>query len=332
MNDTIRKPRYAAITAVGAYAPEQIRSNSDLEKITETSDEWIVQRTGIKERRILEKGLATSDMIVKAIDSMLVEYPKNLKDVDAIFVATSTPDMLMPSTANILAGKLGLEGVMAIDVNAACAGFLHVLDLGAAWIESGRAKNILVIGADKISAYVNILDRSTNILFGDGAGVVWLEASQEEGVIDCVLKGNGNGVEYLNIEAGGSLYPFDEETLNSNKRHIKQEGRVVFKQAIQSMSDSCLDVLKRNDKTVEDVNWLIPHQANKRIIDAVGDSIGIDVKKTLVNIEKYGNTISATIPLCLFEYRDMIKKGDLLMFTAFGAGFSWGASLLKWSL
>lgn len=331
-NDSLRKPNFASITGMGAFVPDTIRSNSDLEKITETSDAWIVQRTGIKERRILEEGLATSDMIVKAIESMLEEYPKSLDQLDAIFVATSTPDMLMPSTANIVCGKLGLDGIMAIDVNAACAGFLHVLDLGAAWIESGRAKNVLIVGADKISAYVNIFDRSTNILFGDGAGVVWLEASEEEGLMDTILMGNGKGVDFLNIEAGGSLHPYTEEVLKSNKRHIKQDGKVVFKQAIQSMGDACLSVLKRNNLSVPDVSWLVPHQANKRIIDAVGDKIGMHAGKTMINIEKYGNTIAATIPLCLFEHRHLLKRGDLLMFTAFGAGFSWGASLLKWTI
>jgi 3-oxoacyl-[acyl-carrier-protein] synthase-3 len=326
------KKRYATITAIGGYLPEEKRTNADLEKLSDTSDEWIVQRTGIKERRILQDGLGTSDMIVKAVEDLLLNYPKDIKKVDAILVATSTPDMMMPSTANILAEKLDLEQVTAFDVNAACAGFLHVLDIGAALVESGRHKNVLVIGADKISSYVNILDRSTNILFGDGAGVVWLEPSEEPGIMDSILLGNGKGTEFLNIEGGGSLFPFTEELLNSNKRHIKQNGKVVFKQAIQSMSEACREILKRHDFTIQDVDWLVPHQANKRIIDAVGSELKIEEGKTLINIAYYGNTIAATIPLCIWEHRNQLKKGDLMLLTAFGAGFSWGSSLLRWSI
>ncbi len=330
-NDGFKK-RYAGITAIGGYLPEERRTNADLEKLTDTSDEWIVQRTGIKERRILQDGLGTSDMIVKAVEDLLNHYPRDIKAVDAIIVATSTPDMMMPSTANILAEKLDLDQVTAFDVNAACAGFLHVLDIGAALVESGRHKNVLVIGADKISSYVNIYDRSTNILFGDGAGVVWLEPSEEAGVMDSLLLGNGKGTAFLNIEGGGSLFPFTEELLNSGKRHIKQNGKVVFKQAIQSMSEACRDILKRNSLTIKDVDWLAPHQANKRIIDAVGNELKIAAEKTLVNIAYYGNTIAATIPLCIWEHREQLKKGDLMLLTAFGAGFSWGASLLRWGI
>lgn len=324
--------RYAAITAIGGYLPEQKRTNADLEKITDTSDEWIVQRTGIKERRILAEGLGTSDMIVRAVEDLLANYSKDIKTVDAIIVATSTPDMMMPSTANILAGKLGLDHVTAFDVNAACSGFLHVLDIGAAMVESGRHRNVLVIGADKISAYVNIYDRTTNILFGDGAGVIWLEPSEEEGVMDSLLLGNGKGTAFLNIEGGGSLFPFTSDSLKGTKHHIKQDGRVVFKQAIQSMSEACLQVLSRNGLKIGDVDWLVPHQANKRIIDAVGKEINIDPLKTLINIAYYGNTIAATIPLCIWEHRHQLRKGDLMLLTAFGAGFSWGASLLRWGL
>ncbi len=326
------KKSYAQISAIGGFVPENRRTNLDLEKVTETSDEWIVKRTGIKERRILDDGLATSDMAVAAIQNLIESYNKDIAKVDALIVANSTPDMLMPATANIVCEKLGIENVWAFDMNAACSGFLYALDMGASLIESGRYQNVLVIGADKISAYVNINDRSTNILFGDGAGVVWLEPSQEEGVLDALLLSNGIGKDFLNIEGGGSLYPLSEELLFDEKRYIKQDGKVVFKNAIQSMSDTCLSVLKRNDFTIEDVKWLVPHQANKRIIDAVGKEIAIDEEKTLVNIELYGNTIAATIPLCIWENTSKLKKGDLLMLTAFGAGFSWGASLLRWSI
>lgn len=332
MGNEVHQKRYASITAIGGYLPEEKRTNADLEKLSDTSDEWIVQRTGIKERRILQDGLGTSDMIVKAVEDLLKNFPKDIKKVDAIIVATSTPDMMMPSTANILAEKLDLDQVTAFDVNAACAGFIHVLDIGAALIESGRKKNVLVVGADKISSYVNIHDRTTNILFGDGAGVVWLEPSEEPGIIESLLYGNGKGTAFLNIEGGGSLYPFTEELLTSSKRHIKQNGKVVFKQAIQSMSEACREILKKNDYTIADVDWLVPHQANKRIIDAVGAELNIEDSKTLINIAYYGNTIAATIPLCIWEHREQLMKGDLVLLTAFGAGFSWGSSLLRWNI
>lgn len=324
--------QYAAITGVGGYFPQQVRTNYDLEKVCETSDEWIIKRTGIKERRILEKELATSDMAVKAIQDLAVQYNKNIHDVDAILVATSTPDMLMPATANIIADKLGLTNIWAFDMNAACSGFLYALDLGASLIETNRYRNILVVGADNISAFVNIEDRSTNILFGDGAGVVWLEPSQEEGIMDAYLQSNGSGKNFLNIEAGGSLYPINNLLAEDDRKYIKQDGKVVFKQAIQSMSDACKHVLKRNNLTIEDVKWLVPHQANKRIIDGVGKEINIADGKTLTNIEYLGNTIAATIPLCIWQNLKKFNKGDLVMLTAFGAGFSWGASLLKWMI
>ncbi|MEK6451823.1 MULTISPECIES: beta-ketoacyl-ACP synthase III [Myroides] len=326
------KQLFASITAIGGYVPEEKRTNADLALITDTSDEWITKRTGIKERRILNSGLATSDMAVAAIKNLLETYHKDIKAVDAIIVATSTPDMPMPATANIICEKLGLDNVWGFDVNAACSGFLYALDLGSSLVETRRYKNVLVIGADKISAYVNIKDRSTNILFGDGAGVVWLEPSAEEGVLDAVMHSNGQGREFLNIEGGGSLYPTTENENTEDKKYIKQDGKVVFKHAIQSMSDACLDVLQKNDLTIEDVNWLVPHQANKRIIDAVGKEIKIQPEKTLVNIANYGNTIAATIPLCIWENTNQIKKNDLILLTAFGAGFSWGASILRWSI
>lgn len=327
-----KKQLFASITAIGGYVPQDKRTNADLALVTDTSDEWITKRTGIKERRILNSGLATSDMAVAAIQNLIETYQKDITKVDAIIVATSTPDMPMPATANIICEKLGIDNVWGFDVNAACSGFLYALDLGASLVETKRYKNVLVVGADKISAYVNIKDRSTNILFGDGAGVVWLEPSTEEGVLDAVMHSNGQGREFLNIEGGGSLYPSTEIGQDSDKRYIKQDGKVVFKQAIQSMSNACLDVLHRNELTIDDVNWLVPHQANKRIIDAVGKEIEIQPEKTLVNIANYGNTIAATIPLCIWENTDKMKKGDLVLLTAFGAGFSWGASILRWSI
>lgn len=332
MKSNLPKQRFAAISAIGGFVPHQKRTNKDLELISDTSDEWIIKRTGIKERRILENGFATSDMAVEAIKNLAEVYHKDLSSVEALIVATSTPDMPMPATANIICQKLNLNTLWAFDINSACSGFLYALDLGSSLIESGRYRNVIVVGADKISSYVNIKDRNTNILFGDGAGAVWLEASTDEGVIDAVLRSNGSGKDFLNIEGGGSLYPFSDESFQDDKKYIKQDGKVVFKNAIQGMRDTCIEVMQRNNFSVQDIQWLIPHQANQRIIDAVGKEINIDQRKTLTNIEYYGNTIAATIPLCIWENTTVINKGDLILLTAFGAGFSWGASLLKWTI
>ncbi|MFD0700686.1 beta-ketoacyl-ACP synthase III [Myroides pelagicus] len=331
-NKPQKKTTYPSITAIGGYVPENKRTNEDLEKISNTNDEWITKRTGIKERRILDKDLATSDMAIRAIENLLVNHNKELSSIDAIIVATSTPDMPMPSTANIICGKLNLKNVWAFDINAACSGFLYALDMGASLVETGRYSNILVIGADKISTFVDINDRSTNILFGDGAGVVWLEPTDEEGITDALLLSNGLGKEYLNIEGGGSLYPLNSSNEDKEKAYIKQDGKVVFKNAVIGMSEACKDLLNRNNFTINDIDWLVPHQANKRIIDAVGKEIGIESDKALNNITYYGNTIAATIPLCIWEHKEKFKKGDRLLLTAFGAGFSWGASILKWTI
>lgn len=334
MSTSIAQKIYAAITAIGGYIPDNTRSNYDLEQICDTSDEWILKRTGIRERRILDENLATSDMAVFAIQDLAKKYNKNIHDVDALLVATSTPDMPMPATANIIAQKLGLNNVWAFDMNAACSGFLYALDMGASLIETKRYKNVLVVGADNISTYVNIQDRSTNILFGDGAGVVWLEPSEEGGIMDAYLRSNGDGRDFLNIEAGGSLYPLDGDSTTDlmDKRFLKQDGKTVFKHAVQSMSDACHHVLQRNNLTIDDVNWLVPHQANQRIIDAVGRALDVPEGRALSNIEYLGNTIAATIPLCIWQNLKQIKTGDLVMLTAFGAGFSWGASLFKWMI
>ncbi|WP_413511554.1 beta-ketoacyl-ACP synthase III [Myroides odoratus] len=326
------KQQYAQITAIGGYLPTNKRTNADLELLSDTSDEWIMKRTGIKERRILEEGLATSDMAVEAIKEMCSSYQKDMKDIDVILIATSSPDMPMPATANIVCDKLNLTRVWAFDMNAACSGFLYALDMGAALIETGRYKNVVVVGADKISTYVDSKDRSTNILFGDGAGVVWLEPTQEGGIQDALLVSDGKGIEYLNIKGGGTLYPSDAEDWNPNHRYLQQDGKVVFKHAVNAMSSTCQTLLDRNNLTVDDVTWLVAHQANKRIIDAVGKELGIEEEKALNNITYSGNTIAATIPLCIWDFKHQIKKGDLLLLTAFGAGFSWGASLLKWNI
>jgi len=326
------KQQYAQITAIGGYLPTTKRTNADLERLSDTSDEWIMKRTGIKERRILEDGLATSDMAVAAIKELCSTYQKNATAIDAILIATSSPDMPMPSTANIVCDKLNLNNVWAFDMNAACSGFLYALDMGAALIETGRYKNVVVVGADKISTYVDSKDRSTNILFGDGAGAVWLEPSAETGILDALLLSDGKGIEYLNIKGGGALFPYDVENWNEDHRYLKQDGKVVFKNAVTAMSAACQTLLTKNNLTVDDVNWLVAHQANKRIIDAVGKELEIEEHKALNNITYSGNTIAATIPLCIWEFKDQIKKGDLLLLTAFGAGFSWGASLLQWNI
>ncbi|MHC5200767.1 beta-ketoacyl-ACP synthase III [Myroides sp. LJL119] len=326
------KNTFANITAIGGYVPSNKRTNSDLEKITDTTDQWIQKRTGIKERRILDKKLATSDMAVEAINNMVQAYNKDLKSIDALIIATSTPDMPMPSTANIVCQKLDLQGPWAFDINAACSGFLYALDLAASLIESKRYKNIVVVGADKISSYVDLHDRSTNILFGDGAGAVWLEPNQDSGIIDALLISNGLGQEFLNIQAGGSLYPSSEIQEHQMNPFIQQDGKVVFKQAVTNMAHACNTILQKNNISIDQVDYLVPHQANKRIIDAVGNQIGIEPNKALTNISHLGNTIAATIPLCLWEHKNQLKKGDTLLLTAFGAGFSWGASLLTWNL
>lgn len=333
MISTAPNKLFAAITAIGGYIPDNTRTNSDLEQLCDTSDEWIMKRTGIKERRILEEHLATSDMAVRAIFDMAEKFNKDIHQIDALLVATSTPDMPMPATANIIAEKLGIDNVWAFDMNAACAGFLYALDMGAALIETKRYKNVIVVGADNISTYVNINDRSTNILFGDGAGVVWLEPSVEGGIMDAYLQSNGNGRAFLNIEAGGTQFPLDSiSDIDQDKRFLKQDGKTVFKHAVQSMSDACHHVMERNNLSINDINWLIPHQANQRIIDAVGRSLAIPEGRALSNIEYLGNTIAATIPLCIWQNLKQIQTGDIVMLTAFGAGFSWGASIFKWMI
>ena len=330
MNFLATKNIFANITAIGGFVPEGKRTNEYLTSLCDTSDEWITKRTGIKERRILEDGLATSDMAVEAIKNLFDNYKKDLKAVDALIVATSTPDMLMPATANIICQKLGLDNVWAFDLNAACSGFLYALNVGSGLIESGRYKNVLVVGADNISAFVDVHDRSTNILFGDGAAAVLLEPNEEYGVMDSLLRSNGEGREFLHIEGGGSLYPTSLE--NVEKHYIKQDGKIVFKHAVNAMSETCLELLAKNEMSTDELSWLVPHQANKRIIDAVGNAIDIDPAKTMVNIENYGNTIAATIPLCMWENISDFKKGDFVLLTAFGAGFSWGATLIRWGL
>ena len=323
----------AAITAVGGYVPEYRLTNQELEKMVETTDEWIKSRTGISERRILKgEGLGSSDMAVPAIQEILTKKNLDPKEIDCIICATVTPDMVFPATANIIGDKIGATNAFGFDLNAACSGFLFALTTAASFIESGRYKKIIVVGADKMSAITDYTDRNTCILFGDAAGAVLLEPNTEGlGVIDSVLKSDGSGRHYLLMKAGGSVKPPSIETVTAREHYAYQEGKTVFKFAVVGMADVSAEILERNNLTGDDIAWLVPHQANLRIIDATASRMGLPKEKVMVNIQKYGNTTAATIPLCLWEWQDKLKKGDNLVFAAFGGGFTWGASLVKWA-
>jgi 3-oxoacyl-[acyl-carrier-protein] synthase-3 len=323
----------AAITALGGYVPETVLSNKDLEHMVDTNSEWIISRTGIEERRIVnDDNSATSDMVTKAVHNLLESARMQPEEIECIIVSTSTPDYIMVSTASVVCEKAGLSNAWGVDSNAACSGFLYALTLGASLIESGRYKNVIVVGADKNSSIINYEDRNTCILFGDGAGAVLLEqTTKEEGVIDNVFKTDGSGREHLIVLAGGSQNPSSLETVTNKQNYISQNGRVVFKAAIEGMSDTCLSIFERNELEAKDINWMIPHQANLRIINAVGEKLGLTEDQVKVNIQRYGNTTAGTIPLCLWEYKNDFKPGDNIILTAFGAGFSWGATYLRWA-
>ncbi|WP_437920841.1 beta-ketoacyl-ACP synthase III [Sphingobacterium sp. LRF_L2] len=324
---------HAAITAVHGYVPDYILTNQELETMVDTNDEWIVSRTGIKERRILKgEGKATSDLAVPAVEGLLKKRGITANDIELIIFCTSTPDMLFPATANILAEKIGAKKAWGYDLQAACSGFLFGLTTAAQFIESGRHKKVLVVGADKMSSVVNYEDRNTCILFGDGCGCVLLEPNDEgNGLLDAVLKTDGAGGPFLNIKGGGSLNPATHQTVDAGLHYAYQEGRTVFKFAVTNMADVAAEVMERNKLTADDVAWLVPHQANKRIIDATAERAGLPEEKVMVNIHKYGNTTSGTIPLCLWEWEDKLKKGDNLILAAFGGGFTWGSIFLKWA-
>lgn len=322
----------AAITAVGGYVPEDKLTNADLEKIVDTTDEWIRTRTGVSERRILKgEGLATSDMVAPVIKQLCEKRGIGPDEIDCVIVATVTPDMVFPATANIACDKAGVKNAWSFDIGAACSGFLFALTTGASLIESGRYKKVIVVGADKMSAIVDYTDRTTCILFGDGAGGVLLEPNHEGfGILDSLLKSDGSGRPYLHMKAGGSLKPASIETVTNKEHFAYQEGQSVFKFAVKGMADVSAELLERNNMTGDDIAWLVPHQANKRIIDATANRIGLSHDKVMLNIERFGNTTAATIPLCLWEYRKQINKGDYLVLAAFGGGFTWGATLVKW--
>ena len=323
----------AAITAVGGYVPETKLTNFDLEKMVDTNDEWIRSRTGISERRILrEPGKASSDMAVKAIEKILDKKNLDPLEIDCIICATVTPDMIFPATANIIGDKIGAKNAFGFDLSAACSGFLFALSTGASFIESGRYKKILVVGVDKMSSIIDYTDRATCIIFGDGAGAVLLEPSLDEnGLQDSILKSDGSGRDYLNIKAGGSLKPASIETVMAKEHYAFQDGQPVFKFAVKGMADVSAELLEKNNLTGDDIAWLVPHQANLRIIDATANRMGLPMEKVMINIQKYGNTTAATIPLCLWDWESQLKKGDNLVLAAFGGGFTWGATWIKWA-
>lgn len=323
----------AAITAVGKYLPDYILTNKELETLVDTNDEWITTRTGIKERRILkEPNQGTSFMAVKAAQDLLTKSNTDPKDIDMVIVATATPDLPVASTAVFTATEIGATNAFAYDLQAACSSFLYGMSTASSYIESGRYKKVLLIGADKMSSIIDYSDRATCIIFGDGAGAVLFEPNEEGlGLQDEYLRSDGVGREFLKIEAGGSILPPSEETVKNKQHFVHQEGRTVFKFAVSNMADVAEKMLTRNNISKEDVSWLVPHQANKRIIEATANRIELDADKVMMNIHKYGNTTSATLPLLLADYEDQLAKGDNLIFAAFGGGFTWGAIYLKWA-
>ncbi len=324
----------AAITAIGSYVPEYVLSNKVLETLVDTNDEWITSRTGIKERRLLkeEEGKGTSYLAIKAAENLFKKHNINPLDIDLVILATATPDMPVASTGVFVATQIGATNAFAYDLQAACSSFLFGMSTAAAYIESGRYKKVLLIGADKMSSIIDYTDRATCIIFGDGAGAVLFEPNYEGlGFKDEYLRTDGIGREYLKIDAGGSLLPPSAETVANKQHFVFQDGKTVFKYAVSGMADVSEKIMQRNNLTHDDVNWLVAHQANKRIIDATANRMGLSEEKVLINIHKYGNTTSATLPLLLCDFEHQLKKGDNLIFAAFGGGFTWGAIYLKWA-
>ena len=323
----------AAITGVHGYVPDYVLTNQELETMVDTNDEWITTRTGIKERRILKgEGLASSDLGVGAIKGLLKKKRIKPEEIDCIICATATPDMIFPSTACIIADKVGAKNAFAYDLMAACSGFLFSLVTAAQYIQTGNYQKIIVVGCDKMSSIVDYTDRQTCIIFGDGAGAVLIEPNSEDlGIYDSIMKSNGEGRHYLRMTGGGSYHPASEETIKNKEHYIHQEGQTVFKFAVKGMADVSAEIMKRNNLNGEDIAWLVPHQANKRIIDATANRMGVGTEKVMLNIERYGNTTNGTIPLCLWEWEKQLNKGDNLILAAFGGGFTWGSIYLKWA-
>lgn len=323
----------AAITAIGGNVPEYRLTNAVLETMIDTTDEWITTRTGIKERRILKgEGQGLSVMILDALKDMQDRSGKDLTDVDAVIVCTVTPDMPVATTSAFVISQIGASNAFGFDLQAACSGFLYGLSNGATYIESGRFKKVLVIGGDKMSSIIDYTDRTTCVIFGDGCGAVLLEPSENgHGVHDFILRSDGIGRPHLNIKAGGSMYPATEETVSKREHFVYQEGQAVFKFAVTNMAEVAAAIMERNNLTANDVNWLVPHQANKRIIDATAKRMGVSDDKVMLNIDRYGNTTNGTLPLCLWDYHDKLREGDTLIFAAFGGGFTWGSIYLTWA-
>ncbi|HLT72200.1 MAG TPA: beta-ketoacyl-ACP synthase III [Cyclobacteriaceae bacterium] len=324
---------HAAITGVGGYVPDYILTNQELETMVDTSDEWITSRTGIKERRILKgEGLGTSYMGIKAVEELLAKTGTDPKEIDLIICATVTPDMMFPATANIIANGVGATNSFGYDISAACSGFIYALTTGSKFIESGQYRKVIIVGGDKMSSIINYEDRTTCIIFGDGCGAVLLEPTTEDvGIMDSLHRSDGAGVEFLNMKAGGSRMPASHESVDAKLHYIYQEGATVFKFAVINMADICAKIMEKNNLTGDQVAWLVPHQANKRIIDATASRIGIEDDKIMMNIANYGNTTAGTIPLLLWDYEKRIRKGDKLILAAFGGGFTWGSIYLKWA-
>jgi 3-oxoacyl-[acyl-carrier-protein] synthase-3 len=321
----------AAITGVQGYLPETILTNHDLAKFVDTSDEWILTRTGISERRIMKDG-ASSDMAAEAVKGLLAKKGIDPLEIDLVIVATVTPDHPFPSTANIVCDKVGMTNAWGYDLIAACSGFIYALQTGAKFIESGTHKKVLVVGVDKMSSIIDYQDRTTCVIFGDGAGVVLLEPNTENlGVMDAILRSDGSGRKYLIQPAGGSANPATIETVENRDHYVKQEGKTVFKFAVTNMAEVSAEIMEKNNLTSEDVDWLVPHQANLRIIDATAERMGLSKDKVMINIQKYGNTTAGTLPLCLWDWEKQLKKGDNIILSAFGGGFTWGAVYLKWA-
>ncbi|NJO88579.1 MAG: ketoacyl-ACP synthase III [Chloroflexia bacterium] len=323
----------AAITGIGTHVPEYILTNDELSTMVDTSDEWIMTRIGIKERRVLKgEGLGTSDMGVEAVKDLLEQTGTSVDEIDLLICCTVTPDMLFPATANIISDKLGIKNAFSFDLNAGCSGFLYGLSTASQFIESGKYKKVVVVGADKMSSIVDYTDRTTCPIFGDGAGAVLIEPSKDEcGIIDFKNLVDGVGRHHLHQKAGGSVKPPTYETIDKREHYVYQEGQVVFKYAVSRMADISVEIMEENNLTSDDVQWLVPHQANMRIIEATGRRMGLPSEKVMVNIQKYGNTTAATIPLVLKDYEQQLKKGDNIIIATFGAGFTWGAMYVKWS-
>ncbi|MEQ9262955.1 MAG: beta-ketoacyl-ACP synthase III [Owenweeksia sp.] len=322
----------AAITSVGGYVPEYRLTNQILESMVDTNDEWITSRTGIKERRILkEEGAGTSFMAIKAIEELLEKRGIEGSEIDLVICSTTTPDMPVASTAAYIATKIGAENAFSFDLQSACSGFLYGLVTGSQFIETGKHKKVIVVGGDKMSSIIDYSDRTTCVIFGDGAGAVLLEPSEEFGVQDSILKSDGNGREFLYIKSGGSMRPPTHETVENKEHFVHQEGQQVFKFAVTNMANVSAKIMERNGLVSDDIAYLVPHQANKRIIDATANRMGIGPDKVMLNIHRYGNTTNGTLPLCLWDYEKELKKGDNLIFSAFGGGFTWGSVYLKWA-